>query len=149
MRSQAPSPTFLYAIVCIVIGASPAGAWAQNASASGTSLFTAAQAERGRTVYANVCAACHGATLAGGASIALTGDSFEARWSHPDMTVDDLFYVVRTTMPPGGATSVPVTDQAAALAYILQSNGYTAGTTELAVGSSALARRFPSGHAAT
>lgn len=142
MRSKACLSTPFCAVVCIFVGVGAVDAWGQNGVASGASLFTTAQAERGRTVYANACAACHGPALAGGASIALTGDSFEARWSHPDMTVDDLFYVVRTTMPPGGATTVPQTDQAAALAYILQSNGYVAGTTELALGSSALTQKF-------
>jgi len=140
MRSQAV--TAFRWILCILIGANVADSWGQNPAAGSASLFTAAQAERGRTVYANACAACHGATLAGGAAIALTGNSFEARWSHPDMTVDDLFYVVRTEMPPGGASTMPVTDQAAALAYILQRNGYTPGATELALGSSGLTQRF-------
>ena len=75
------------------------------------------------------CAPCHGATLGGGTAPPLTGPSFELRWDHPQLTLDDLFYVVRTTMPPKAASSVRPADHAAVFAYLLQANGYHAGTT--------------------
>ncbi len=100
--------------------------------------FTEAQATHGKEVYARTCAACHGAELQGGASIPLVGSSFQARWRFPALTVDDLFYIVRKTMPPQAAGTVPVDDLAAAVAYLLQANGYRPGPTPLAVGAAVL-----------
>lgn len=107
------------------------------------SLFTAAQSERGKTVYAQFCAACHGESLTGGKARPLTGTAFQRSWSHPDMKVDDLFFLVRTTMPPHAAKALPLEDHAAVVAFLLQNNGYAAGATTLAVGSSGLSDRFP------
>ena len=54
------------------------------------------------------------------------------------MKVDDLFYFVRTTMPPNAAQGLSLADHAAVVALILQSNGYAAGTTTLGLGSHGL-----------
>src|SRR5690242_18750954 len=62
-------------------------------------LFTAAQVTRGKVVYEQACAACHGAALEGAGAATLAGPSFQARWRHQQLSVDDLFYVVRKTMP--------------------------------------------------
>ena len=44
------------------------------------------------------------------------------------MTLDDLFFVLRTTMPPNGSSSVSVSDRAAVFAFILKRNGYPGGS---------------------
>ena len=106
-------------------------------------LFTQAQADRGKAVYAQFCAACHGESLGGGQAPALTGTQFQASWSHPQMNVDDLFYYVRVTMPPNAAKAVPLEDQTAVAAFLLQSNGFAAGSAPLAVGLKGLQGRFP------
>jgi alcohol dehydrogenase (cytochrome c) len=103
-------------------------------------LFTAAQVARGKAVYAASCAACHGTALAGGAAPALTGRPFEASWSHPQVTLDDMLFVVRTTMPPRASGTVSLDDHVAVFAYILEMNGYTAGDTPLRVGAPLLQR---------
>jgi cytochrome c5 len=111
------------------------------AKAAGAGLFTAAQAARGKAVYAQACAACHGISLTDGAP-PLAGPAFEASWGHPDMTVDDLLYLARTTMPPRAAATVPVEDHIAAVAYILQANGYKAGTAVLGLQAPGLKQRL-------
>jgi alcohol dehydrogenase (cytochrome c) len=58
------------------------------------------------------------------------------------MTVDDLFFLIRTTMPPRAAGSVTTEDHAAVVAYLLQTNGYTAGATALALRSPGLDQPF-------
>jgi alcohol dehydrogenase (cytochrome c) len=45
-------------------------------------------------------------------------------------------------MPPGASTSLSVGDHASVVAYILQNNGYTPGTTTLALGSKGLDEHF-------
>lgn len=52
--------------------------------------YTAAQAERGRALYQNACASCHGAELTDGAASPLAGPRFAQRWS-PGPTVADFF----------------------------------------------------------
>ena len=104
---------------------------ARQASSPRTALFTQAQATRGEAVYAESCAACHGASLAGGAAPPLAGPAFERSWGGPRVTLDDLFFVIRTTMPPYGSSSVSVPDRAAVFAFILKSNGYPAGQSLL------------------
>src|SRR3989442_8781907 len=108
---------------------------------SGT--FTQAQASRGETVYAQSCASCHGAALIGGSAPALTGREFQVSWSHPRLTLDDIFFIQRTTMPPRASATVSPDDHAAVFAYLLQVNGYPAGTTPLSAGAAALPRPPP------
>ena len=119
---------------------------ARPAPSARASLFTDAQAARGEAVYAQSCASCHGVSLTGGTAPPLAGPVFERSWnggtsasvapraddrSDPRVTLDDLFFVLRTTMPPNQANTVPVPDKAAVFAFILKTNGYTAGQTLL------------------
>jgi alcohol dehydrogenase (cytochrome c) len=101
-------------------------------------LFTAAQADRGRTLYQVHCAACHGSELQGVPAPALRGPRFEASWSHPEVTLDDMFYIQRTTMPPRGIGNISEADHAAVFAFVLQANGYPASEEEIAVGAAGL-----------
>ena len=114
-------------------------------------LYTAAQAARGKAVYEDACAACHGTTLTGGAAPALTGRKFEASWSHPKVTLDDMLFVQRTTMPPREASAVAPDDHVAVFAYVLQMNGYPVGDAPLRPGAPALlqAPRWAGGSAST
>ena len=71
---------------------------------------------------------CPGPALARGSAPSLAGAAFQARWRHPDLEVDDLFYVTRNTMPPRAAAALPLEDHAAAVVYLpLEANGYTPG----------------------
>jgi alcohol dehydrogenase (cytochrome c) len=105
--------------------------------------FTAAQAARGKQVYEQSCAACHGATLEGGSGPSLAGSTFQARWRHPALTLDDLFYLARKTMPPKAASTITLDDHAAVVAYILQANGYAPGTSSLVLDAAGLKTNFP------
>src|SRR5437899_4266819 len=83
-------------------------------------LFTEAQAASGETVYRQSCASCHGATLTGGTAPSLTGPRFEASWGDPRVTLADLFFIVRTTMPPRASSTLSAQEHAAVFAYILK-----------------------------
>lgn len=110
--------------------------------AKDTPLFTAQQAAQGKAFYAARCAACHGETLRGGSAgplagpaAAWTGDDLVGDWADSQFTVDDLDFIIRTTMPKGAAGKMGAEEYTAVLTYILQQNGYDAGSTPLHVGS--------------
>src|SRR6476661_3690727 len=70
--------------------------------------FTQAQAAEGGRVYTQKCAACHGARLDDGAAPPLVGQRFLDTWTAPGRTLDDLFFIVQTTMPKNeGGTLTP------------------------------------------
>ena len=98
-------------------------------SAQSTSPFTAAQAANGAKIFSAQCSSCHGAKLEGGAGPALAGSDFIAKWS--GQTADDLHDIVSTQMPLTSPGSLSATEDLAVVAFILQSNGYTAGSDAL------------------
>jgi mono/diheme cytochrome c family protein len=103
---------------------------AQNGSSVTAGVYTEAQAKRGDKLYAENCAACHGADLMGSTIIPpLTGAEFAASWQ--GKTVGDLFEKIVTTMPaiaPGTYTNEQTADT---IAYMLSVAKYPAGMTEL------------------
>lgn len=92
--------------------------------------FTAQQAESGRTLYMAHCAVCHGNALDGTeAAPALRGRLFEEKWRN--QPVAELLQITRSTMPiaqPGMLSGAQYVDL---VAFILSSNGYTAGEQPL------------------
>jgi mono/diheme cytochrome c family protein len=93
-------------------------------------FYTAAQAERGRTLYRQQCAGCHGADLDGiEMAPSLAGGEFVDRWT--GQSLGDLFERIRTTMPKGKPGSLSREANADVLAYILSVNRFVAGTSEL------------------
>jgi len=93
-------------------------------------IYTAAQADRGKTVYSGHCAKCHGDDLGGRDEVPpLTGSHFMADWE--SQSVADLVQRIRSTMPldnPGTLGGVSVTD---VVTYLLQQNSLPAGSVEL------------------
>src|SRR5512138_2603503 len=110
---------------------------AQNAAAGRTAarpaLFTEAQVKTGEAVYARACASCHGRTLAGLTAPPLSGPAFGRNWRDPRVTLDDLFFVMRTTMPPRQSNALTAQERVDVFAYILSRNGYPAGPSPLAM----------------
>ena len=143
MTATASVSRVLFVAFCGLLAVRSGSARGQNGAAPQAGLFTEQQVDHGRAVYAQSCAACHGVSLSGGSASPLIGSSFQVRWSHVDMKVDDLLYFVRTAMPPNAAQSLSLADHAAVVALILHGNGYAPGTTTLAVGSRGLDQKFP------
>ena len=100
-------------------------------------VYTSAQAERGRAVFGTACLRCHGEDLGGTTAPALKGERFESSWGGG--TIEDLFVKIRDTMPPNFGSVIDNTAKLEVVAYILQTNGFPAGTGELAVDPTALA----------
>ena len=118
---------------------------AQNPLPIWNGVYTSAQAERGATVYQNHCGECHHDDLSGGEGPALVGNSFMVKWEMS--SVERLFHKIRDTMPEVGSSNVTDAQKLDVVAFILQQNGYPAGTTELTDVKSALAaiRMVPRG----
>jgi mono/diheme cytochrome c family protein len=121
------------AAALIAVAPHPAGA--QDAKPA---LYTADQATAGAAVYGQACAACHGAQMEGVAAPALKGANFGEMSAAQSMTVDTLLDVISNTMPQSDPGSLKPEDNAAVTAYILQQNGYPAGSTALAKGAAGL-----------
>ncbi len=107
--------------------------------------FTVDQATRGRAHYAAQCAACHGPKLEGGAAPPLAGAGFARVWGQPSRSVDDLFYVIRTTMPRPRVGSLTADQYLEIVAYLLEQNGMAAGPTPLAATPALASLRLPVG----
>ncbi len=91
-------------------------------------VYTEAQAARGQMAYGPNCAGCHALAAQGKAPLA--GDAF---WkSFAQKTVGDLLEFVSANMPNGTPGSLAESTYADLVALILKTNGFPAGTTELA-----------------
>jgi quinoprotein glucose dehydrogenase len=99
-------------------------------AAGGGPLYTKLQASRGRALYNQQCAICHGEGLEGvEMAPSLAGADFMDRWT--GQTVGGLFERIRTTMPkekPGSLSREAGTD---ITAYVLSVNQFPAGAAEL------------------
>ena len=96
----------------------------------GSGVYTAAQAEAGRTAYERECAVCHQSNLQGSFEAPqLAGESFLQFWA--DLSPADLFVRISGSMPPEQVGAL--TDQAYLdiVAYLLQANGAPTGSDAL------------------
>src|SRR5437763_14356935 len=99
-------------------------------------VYTAAQAERGKTVYETRCGRCHGGDLRGVSGSPLAGEGFLLHWE--GRTVDRLFRKISDTMPPDAAGTLSGRDAIDTVAYVLQENAFPAGSTALVADPAAL-----------
>lgn len=99
--------------------------------------YTPAQAGRGEAAYIEHCESCHGRSLDDGPfAPPLKGIEFRQKWAGRSM--EELFTLVNTKMPPARPGSLGESAYAALLAYLLQENGTAPGTRELSVDADAL-----------
>jgi alcohol dehydrogenase (cytochrome c) len=99
--------------------------------------YTVAQAQRGEAAYQEHCESCHGRSLDDGPfGPPLRGVEFRDKWV--DRSMEELFTLVSTTMPPARPGTLGDGTYAALLAYMLQENGTAPGTGELSVEANAL-----------
>ncbi len=98
--------------------AAPAAGW-----------YTAAQATSGQQLFNNYCAECHRPDLTGADGPALKGAAFLKVFGGQPLA--DLYGVEHTTMPAVNPGSLPDTTLMPITAFILQQNGFAAGTAPL------------------
>jgi len=116
-----------YRVAVALLFAAWAGARADD---GGPLQFSAAQADRGKALFAQSCATCHGTGLEGGpGGPPLTGVAFLRHWER--QPGDGLLNFMQAKMPPTGPGSVGLPGYADLLAFILKSNGGTPGPAEL------------------
>lgn len=96
-------------------------------------VYTAAQAERGKKVYADTCTVCHGATLKGSdiGGPPLVGPDFINGWK--TMSLGALLNKINMDMPSNAPGTLTPEQYADSLAYVLSVNKYPAGMKELPV----------------
>ena len=83
------------------VGAAFPAAMQETTSSTLDGVFTAAQARRGRRVYNQNCASCHGQGLRGGEMApSVAGSDFIVFWT--DVPVGVLFERIKVSMPETG-----------------------------------------------
>jgi alcohol dehydrogenase (cytochrome c) len=107
-------------------------------------LFTPEQSSSGRSAYQVNCATCHGPDLAGrNEAPQLAGNNFIGSWGK--RTVHDLTTFIQTTMPPAAPGSLTEKTCLEIVAYLLESNGTTAGSQPLTASANNTIRSVASG----
>ena len=122
---------FGVAVAAAILAAGVVSLQAQGAPRSSWSgIFTADQVARGKQLFSDNCAKCHGENLAGDeAAPQLAGPDFLSNWNGEN--VGDLVERIHSTMPadnPGKLSVASATDVAS---FILSSNQMPAGAAEL------------------
>jgi S-disulfanyl-L-cysteine oxidoreductase SoxD len=116
------------AAVAFASAASTSTAFAQDAEGP---TFTAEQVERGREAYTHNCQDCHGSTLDNGefGGPPLKGGYFRNHWGAG--SVADLTGYAKALMPPDRPGRLSEQTYTDLVAFLLSSNGYEPGRTEL------------------
>jgi alcohol dehydrogenase (cytochrome c) len=97
----------------------------------GAVSLTAAQASRGKAIYDDNCANCHGANLDDGQfGPPLRGSAFKMHWS--SQSANALFSYIAAKMPPSAPAGLSDRSYSDVEAYILRANGVAPGNSELA-----------------
>jgi S-disulfanyl-L-cysteine oxidoreductase SoxD len=102
---------------------------AQPARTANDSVYTDAQAARGRTLYREKCATCHGDALEGKVAPPLAGSVFLAAWGPEPLSA--LAGKIRITMPADDPGKLKPSETADLVAYILQAGKFPSGRNEL------------------
>lgn len=110
---------------------------AQTPKSVADGVYSNAQAERGAAAYKKLCASCHGDDLSGqGQTPPLNGPDFLSNWN--DQTVDDLFEEIQASMPGDHPGTLTREQSADIVSFILKSNQFPAGQTDLPSDAAAL-----------
>jgi len=129
MKVKTIGPTFLLAMAI----------YAQPAASVWDGVYSQEQANRGRALYGQNCASCHGSALDGsGTAPPLAGADFKGNWN--GQSVDDLFEKIQTSMPADQPGKLSREQNADILAFLLTSNGFPAGSKGLPTDAAALAK---------
>ncbi|HUK35455.1 MAG TPA: cytochrome c [Vicinamibacterales bacterium] len=103
---------------------------AQGPASVNDGIYTSAQADRGKAVYAMNCAGCHGDKLEGGnAGPTLSGPDFTN--GYKDGNASALYTKMSQDMPSSAPGSLSPDQYADVLAYVLSVNKYPAGQAEI------------------
>jgi mono/diheme cytochrome c family protein len=90
-------------------------------------VYTQQQAAQGESTYNSYCSGCHGQNLEGADGPTLTGASFLANYP----TAADLYAFISKQMPGDNPGSLKPDEYLNVLAFLLEKNGFPAGSTPL------------------
>lgn len=122
--------------VAALLVAAGAGEAQESRTTVWDGVYTAEQAERGEDVYKSHCLSCHLADFSGTEEAsALAGEPFMESWRED--TVGNLYTRVRNLMPFDEPASLSDDAYVDSVAYLLQVNGFPAGSAELTVAGAA------------
>jgi mono/diheme cytochrome c family protein len=95
-------------------------------------VYTIEQANQGKTLYVEKCAACHGTMASATPDMAplLNDYVFRATWK--ERSLAELFERIRDTMPQNAPGTLSPQQLADTIAYILRANELPAGNVALA-----------------
>lgn len=96
-------------------------------------VYTDAQAERGRALYAQNCSVCHGVDLSGDFETPPLVGRFMPYWS--GSTLNALFEYISTAMPLQKPGALGADANIDIVAFILKGNGIPSGSKKLSAGS--------------
>jgi len=129
-------PAFLVLGLALV-GTAYSAVQAQAPATVNDGIYTAAQADRGKAVFAMTCAGCHGDKGEGGTSgPTLTGPDFTN--GYKDGSAGALLNKISQDMPSNAPGSLEAKQYADVFAYVLSMNKYPAGQTEAPADAAAL-----------
>lgn len=137
MRSRNPPARVCYiylsmrleaTLVLLILAAQTAAAQSAKDQTVWDGVYTAAQAEHGKTVYADHCSQCHKDDLSAYEGV-LRGNRFMDHWREDSL--DNFFLTMKSTMPRGAPASLPNAAYLDLVAYVLQANDFPAGSKEL------------------
>jgi polar amino acid transport system substrate-binding protein len=100
-----------------------------DAGGSSAGVYTTEQAARGSKLFAEYCGACHGEQLQGRVGPALKGPGFAS--VDDEFTIGAMFTFFSVQMPAGAPSSLTHEQYADLMAFLLQENGYPAGSQAL------------------
>jgi mono/diheme cytochrome c family protein len=103
---------------------------AQVGKGTSAGVYTTQQASRGAELYQSKCSTCHGTELAGdGTAPPLAGPAFATHWAgQPVASLFDMIHLAMPSDQPGTLTGQQTADL---IAFLLSSNKFPAGQTEL------------------
>lgn len=119
--AEAPAPTIARDAAAASRVSAP-GTATPDETGRAAAVFTAAQADRGRAIFRSTCSECH-------YSSEFRGSQFQFAWS--ERSVADLYREIARNMPEDAPGSLSPQEYVDVVSYILQLNGFPAGTVEL------------------
>src|SRR5579864_1671309 len=142
MLARFSRPGFLTCTLGLAAAAVAAIGWlspavhAQQTRTANDGVYTDAQATRGRALYRERCALCHGAALEGANAPPLSGSVFIAAWGAQPLW--ELVSKIRSTMPANDPGKLTPSQSADLVAHLLQAGKFPSGRTELGADEAAL-----------
>src|SRR5690349_1793573 len=118
------------AALTLSVGAASPNSALQKTTTDG--IYTKAQADGAKAQFEKICASCHPFTVAAKKKpkdLPLGDEPFFENWT--GRPVVDLVNVITLTMPNDGSAVITEAEALDLVAYVLQQNGYPAGSAPL------------------